>query len=128
MDGAAPSDSGPPVAPKTLAEGFAAGYYITPTLSPEPMSERQASLNEGAVWVLSSARPGNGIPQLLSDSVRPPPAPLRQQNCLSFAAPPNLPPPSALLPSFSPAGGVLAVRWHRPPHFVHSVPPPHRAV
>ena len=53
-------------APTTLQGARSRGFYITPTLALRDC----ACVNDEAIWVLTSARPGNGIPQLLSDSVR----------------------------------------------------------
>ncbi len=58
--------------PTTLSAGWAAGYYITRALTPAPgLPTPPRCVNDDAVWLLSSAKPGNGIPQLLSDNVRP---------------------------------------------------------
>ena len=48
------------------------GYYMTPTLSLHESAAGVAlrSLNSEAIWTLSSARPGSGIEDLLSDDVR----------------------------------------------------------
>lgn len=65
-----PAAVGPPAAeppPTTLAAGLLRGYYITPTLDTEPGAEAPVCLNSEAVFSLTSARPGNGIPQLLAD-------------------------------------------------------------
>lgn len=60
--------------PTTLSAGWAAGYYITRALTPAPgLPTPPRCVNDDAVWLLSSAKPGNGIPQLLSDNVRLPP-------------------------------------------------------
>ena len=56
--------------PTTLSTGWAAGYYITRALTPAPGLPPPRCVNDDAVWLLSSAKPGNGIPQLLSDNVR----------------------------------------------------------
>ncbi len=68
---AAPAAAEPEVpadqAPTTLQGARARGFYITPTLA---LPRDCACVNDEAIWVLTSARPGNGIPQLLSDSVR----------------------------------------------------------
>ena len=57
-----------PAPPATAAEALAAGsYYITPSLSASDADACRPVAD--AVWTLSSARPGNGIPQLLSDDV-----------------------------------------------------------
>jgi anaphase-promoting complex subunit 10 len=55
-------------APTTLAGARSRGFYITPTLASSD-SEPLRCVNDEAIWVLTSARPGNGIPQLLSDSL-----------------------------------------------------------
>jgi anaphase-promoting complex subunit 10 len=70
MADAAPAadEAAAPPPPTTLADGLARGYYITPSLSDVDVS-RVRCLNGDAVWVLSSARPSNGLPQLLSDDV-----------------------------------------------------------
>ena len=44
------------------------GYYITPQL--DISEEELRCVNDEAIWSLSTARPGNGIPQLLSENVR----------------------------------------------------------
>ena len=63
----ADADALPPP-PTTVADALAGpGYYITPTLSLADLDScRHVS---EAVWTLSSARPGNGIPQLLGDDL-----------------------------------------------------------
>jgi anaphase-promoting complex subunit 10 len=66
-DTSAPQDRG---FPTTLAAGWTSGYYITRALAPAPGLPPPRCVNDDAVWVLSSAKPGNGIPQLLSDNVR----------------------------------------------------------
>jgi hypothetical protein len=58
--------------PSTLSAGWASGFYITRTLAPAPGLPPPRCVNDDAVWVLSSAKPGNGIPQLLNDNVRGP--------------------------------------------------------
>ena len=61
------ADSLPPP-PTTLADALSGpGYYITPTLSLADL-DCCRHVSE-AVWTLSSARPGNGIPQLLGDDL-----------------------------------------------------------
>ena len=72
MSAPAPDEPAPEQTPTTLAASRARGYYITPQL---PLrghdgGEAQRCVNDEAIWVLTSARPGNGIPQLLSDNVR----------------------------------------------------------
>jgi len=62
------ADAAAAAPPTTLEAAAAAGYYITPTLPPAE-SDACRSIDD-AVWALSTARPGNGIPQLLSDDVR----------------------------------------------------------
>ncbi len=54
--------------PTTPEEAVTHGYYVTKNLSPLD-TDACRTLND-AVWTLSSARPGNGIPQLLNDDVR----------------------------------------------------------
>ena len=55
--------------PTTLKAAETQGYFITPQLGLEALEEEQRCVNDEAIWILSTARPGNGIPQLLSESV-----------------------------------------------------------
>lgn len=66
---AAPPDAAAAAPPATLADAADAGYYVTPSLADARDADACRSHND-AVWALSSARPGSGIPQLLSDDVR----------------------------------------------------------
>ena len=54
-------------APTTLEEALTFGYYLTKSLSPLDVDACRSP--NDAVWALSTARPGNGIPQLLNDDV-----------------------------------------------------------
>jgi hypothetical protein len=92
--------------PTTPEEAVTHGYYVTKNLSPLD-TDACRTLND-AVWTLSSARPGNGIPQLLNDDVRfrlvfcvllcaphshPLPLPFLAKSCLNFGnltAPPHI--------------------------------------
>jgi hypothetical protein len=68
----------PPVelpAPTTLAGGLLRGFWYSPTL--ELADVEEVCLNQEAIWLLNSARPGNGIPQLLSERVSGQKSPLQ---------------------------------------------------
>ena len=68
----------PPVelpAPTTLAGGLLRGFWYSPTL--ELVDVEEVCLNQEAIWLLNSARPGNGIPQLLSERVSGQKSPLQ---------------------------------------------------
>lgn len=54
--------------PITQEDAVTAGYYLSKSLSPFDVDACRSP--NDAVWSLSTARPGNGIPQLLGDDVR----------------------------------------------------------
>ena len=54
-------------APTTIEEAQTFGYYLTKSLTPLDIDACRSP--NDAVWALSTARPGNGIPQLLNDDV-----------------------------------------------------------
>lgn len=59
----------PQVVPTSRREAVKAGYYITDFIDKQSSEDFAHELNDEAIWSVSSAKPGNGVQELLSEDV-----------------------------------------------------------